>query len=178
VTPRHATALLLAAAASCAGCAGRPAPTPPGSGPRVEVGNCYENAFDLVALLSSDSALGAQVRASFLRAGLDPRGVVLVHGVATHPSAGHRFAHAWVEVGACAIDVSRSLREEPLYLGPKDEYYRRLQVREGECARYPPEEARRLANLHRHKGPWRPLPDDVLRPEDLGLAPEARPRRQ
>jgi hypothetical protein len=78
--------------------------------------------------------------------------VYVVHGEVTGqgPVAGVRFAHAWVETEAAAIDRSNGMDDSPPI--PKPLYYAVGQIEDP--TRYTLTEARLQAVRSGHYGPW------------------------
>lgn len=74
----------------------------------------------------------------------------IVHGLVTHPAAGFRHIHAWVEVEGLIFDYSHQVG----FVMPRDRYYAAGEITGAEIHYYTVQEALDEALKAAHHGPW------------------------
>jgi len=124
-------------------------------------GDCYEAAIrsaevlaEIKASVESDAPDASEHAAMYENRGLSET-IEVVHGTAVIPEgphAGRTTGHAWIEIGQLAFETSNG--QVGVY--PKDQFYTFYGIRPE--VRYSPTEARALADVHGHYGPWHSPP--------------------
>lgn len=103
-------------------------------------GTCFDDAAEFLETLARNGVPFSEYR--------------LCHGIMVNKVDGHRFAHAWVELGDVVFFCGILDGKRDYFSARKEEYYADGHVEQ--VTRYTPQEVLRENLKHRTYGPWKP----------------------